>query len=195
MDAIQLLHSRNSAPRLTEPAPEGEVLDDMFKAALRAPDHCWLRPWRFLTIKEEARKDLGKLFVAAEQIRRADGEEKLLAEGELNRLQAKGLRAPLIVVVIAKVTAHPKVPAVEQIISAGCAAQGILLAAHAHGFGGVWRTGSNAFDATVKQGLGLLDNEEIVGFLYLGTVDGSYKKLSELPVADFCQDWQGLDDC
>ncbi len=46
MDALTLLHSRNSAPKLKEPAPEGEALENMFKAALRALR--WLLSGKFL---------------------------------------------------------------------------------------------------------------------------------------------------
>ncbi|HEB28530.1 MAG TPA: nitroreductase [Porticoccus sp.] len=190
MDAITLLHTRNSAPRLCEPAPEGAVLDDMLKAAFRAPDHSWLRPWRFLTIAGERRTALGQLFVAGAQQRRQDNNESPMEQQEAEKVAAKALRSPLIIVVVASIKEHPKVPAIEQVISAGCAAHGILLAAHAHGFAGVWRTGTNAYDETVKQGLGLQANEELVGFLYLGSVDGNYKPLRELSVDDFCQPWQ-----
>ncbi len=189
MDALTLLHSRNSAPRLREPAPTGEQLDNMYKAAFRAPDHAWLRPWRFLTITGGSRDELGKLFVEAAQQRRQQAGELALTEEEVAKLAAKPLRAPLIITVVATIKEHPKVPAVEQLISAGCAAHSLLLAAHAQGFAGVWRTGSNAFDPTVMAGLGLAPNEEIVGFLYLGTIDGNYKPLRELNIEDYCQPW------
>ena len=189
MDAITLLHSRNSAPKLCDPAPQGEVLDNMLKAALRAPDHAWLRPWRFLTITGQARERLGELFVNAAQQRRQEANEAVMTEQECAKLAAKALRAPLIIAVVASIQSHPKVPAIEQIISAGCAAHAILLAAHASGFAGVWRTGDNAYDPLVKEGLGLSAAEELVGFLYLGTIDGSYKPLRELSVQDFCRPW------
>ncbi|MCP3906844.1 MAG: nitroreductase [Oceanicoccus sp.] len=190
MDALTLLHSRNSAPRLREPAPEGEALENMFKAALRAPDHAWLRPWRFLTITGDSRHELGQLFVTATQQRREQAGEPAMTAEEITKLTAKPLRAPLIITVIASIKEHPKVPAVEQVISAGCAAHGLLLAAHAQGFAGVWRTGSNVADPTVMQGLGLQPHEEIIGFLYFGTVDGNYKTLRELTVDDYKQSWK-----
>ncbi|WP_101760452.1 nitroreductase family protein [Oceanicoccus sp. KOV_DT_Chl] len=189
MDALTLLHGRNSAPRLTEPAPEGAELASMFKAAFRAPDHSWLRPWRFLTLRGEARNSLGELLVTATQARRrAAGEAPLSAE-EMVKLAAKPLRAPLIIIVIAAIKAHPKVPAVEQLISAGCAAHSLLLAAHAQGYAGVWRTGDNAYDDIVKDGLGIATTEELVGFVYLGSVDGNYKPLRELDPRDFVSEW------
>ncbi|NVJ51283.1 MAG: nitroreductase family protein, partial [Gammaproteobacteria bacterium] len=64
---------------------------------------------------------------------------------------------------------HPKVPAIEQAISCGCAVHGMLLAAQAMGYGGYWRTGSLAFNQALKAEFGIKASDEIVGFLYLGT--------------------------
>ena len=80
-------------------------------------------------------------------------------------------------------------PRIEQIISAGCAAHSVLLGAHAMGYAGIWRTGSNAFDDTVNSGLQLEAHEEIVGFLYLGTREGEPKPVRELAMTDFHQEW------
>ena len=44
MDALHLLLNRHSCGRLAEPAPSGEVLDNILKAGLRAPDHGTLTP-------------------------------------------------------------------------------------------------------------------------------------------------------
>jgi nitroreductase len=190
MDALTLLHGRNSSPKLTTPAPDGQALESMLQAAMRVPDHARLRPWRFLTIDGDARQRLGELFVEATNQRLLATNQPALTAEEAAKLAAKPLRAPLIMVVIASVVEHHKVPQIEQLLSAGCAAHAILLAAHALGFAGVWRTGSNAFDATVNQGLGLKDNESISGFIYLGSVDGNYKPLPKLDAKDFCQPWQ-----
>ena len=191
MDALTLLHSRNSAPKLTEPGPDQQTLSSILGAAVRAPDHARLRPWRFLTIAGDARNRLGDLFViAGEKRKQAKGEGALL-EQEEQKYRAQPLRAPLMVVVIGCIKEHPKVPAIEQMLSAGCAAHAILLAAQAHGFAGIWRTGDNAFDEVVKEGLGLAVNEEIVGFLYIGSIDGHYKPLATMALEDYCQLWQG----
>jgi nitroreductase len=54
-------------------------------------------------------------------------------------------------------------------LSAGAAAHNVLLAANALGFGSVWLTGDNAYDAYVCSELGLAENERIIGFIYIGT--------------------------
>lgn len=192
MDAIKLLHERNSVSKLRDPAPSGEVLTSILKASLRAPDHARLTPWRFLTIEGSAREQLGQLFVQSAQALAVSKGLDSPTENELDRLSRKPLRAPLIIVVIAAIQEHPKVPPIEQILSAGCAAHSILLAAHALGYAGIWRTGSNAYDECVMGGLGLSSSEVIVGFIYMGTIEGRVKPLAELSVGDYHQAWTGI---
>ncbi|MEG0859652.1 MAG: NAD(P)H nitroreductase [Pseudomonas sp.] len=183
MEALDALLNRVSVPRLVEPAPNAAQREGLFQAALRAPDHGQLRPWRFLTIEGEARDKLGTLLAEAVQI---DGDASAAA---LDKARAMPLRAPLLVVVIARVQDHFKVPKSEQLLAAGCAAHGILLAAHAQGIGAVWRTGDLAYSAHVAKGLGLADKEEIIAFLYLGTPLNEPRTAPVLATADFVTAW------
>lgn len=186
MDALSQLQQRNSAPKLTDPAPSAEQLEQMFQAALRAPDHANLRPWRFLLVQGSARERLGQIFASALAKRSPEADAEAQAKAA-----SKALRAPLIVVVIARISEHPKVPPVEQRLSAGCAAFSLLLAAEAQGYAGIWRTGANAFDPQVMRDLGMAENEEIVGYLYIGTRDGRAKPLPQHNNSDFVQNWTG----
>jgi nitroreductase len=164
MQAIDALLKRRSAKALSDPAPDEGALELLLESAARAPDHGRLRPWRFIVIRGAARERLGELM--AEQLRR----KQPGASGEsLQRERQKALRAPLIIVVAAVCNASAKIPAVEQMLSAGAAAQNIMLAATALGFGAMWKTGDAAYDDTVKMALGLAALDAIVGFLYLGT--------------------------
>ena len=55
MEALDVLLNRVSVPRLVEPAPDAAQREILFSAALRAPDHGQLRPYRFLTVEGDAR--------------------------------------------------------------------------------------------------------------------------------------------
>lgn len=183
MEALDALLNRVSVARLTDPAPNDAQREALYQAALRAPDHGQLRPWRFLSIEGHARDTLGALFAEALQVKGEDSPAKL------DKARAMPLRAPLLVVVIATLHEHPKVPASEQRLAAGCAAHGMLIAAHAQGIGAVWRTGELAFDEHVNQGLGLAANEEVIGYLYLGTPVNEPRQAPVLDTADFVQVW------
>lgn len=164
MDALEALTTRASPIALREPAPDGAALALILRAASRAPDHGRLKPWRFIVVDGAARHALGEVLATALKRREPD-----LPDSALAKERGKTLRAPLIIVVAAHLRDNRKVPAVEQIIAAGAAAQNILVAAHALGFGAFWRTGAAAYDDAVKTALGLVASDAIIGFLYLGT--------------------------
>jgi nitroreductase len=165
MDALQALLSRVSPARLAPDELEPLELDQILAAGLRAADHGRLRPWRFIVVRGEARHRLGDLLAQSLNRRRPEaGTEILDAE------RKKALRAPLIVVVIAAIQDNPNIPEIEQIVSAGAAAQNMLVAAHALGLGGFWRTGAAAYDPVVREALGVSERDMTVGFLYLGRV-------------------------
>ncbi len=182
VEALEALHGRNSAARLTGDVA-ATALENILKAGLRAPDHAQLRPWRILVVTGAARHSLGALFALAG--------EPTAAPDKLARLRSKPLRAPVVIIVAASPTEHPKVPRIEQLLSAAAVVQNMSLAAHAQGLGAIWRTGGMAYDPTVAKGLGLEEGEQIVGFLYIGEIDGRTKNLPQVAVADYVEYWQG----
>jgi nitroreductase len=184
MQMIEALQQRYSARVLQEPAPDDAALSMMFQSAIRAPDHGRLRPWRFIVIKSEDRARFGELL--ADHLRRS---KPAVSDEALERERGKALRAPLIVVVAAKVAADAKIPVIEQTLSAGAAAQNILHAALALGFNGVWKTGGAAYDDQVKAALGLEPKDAIVGFLYMGTDPEGPGSMSRPDWREFVQHW------
>lgn len=184
MDALTALHSRISAARVTGSAPDEKALQNIFRAALRAPDHGQLRPWRFLRIEGESLQRLGNLFVAA-----ALHDNPALTSDEQESARSKALRAPLVIATVSRAAPHPKIPVLEQELSAGSATHAMLVAAHAQGIGAIWRTGPMATHPIVSRGLGLGENEKIIAFLYLGVPDGSLRPLRELAIDDYVQRW------
>ena len=182
---LNALIGRVSPLRVVEPGPTNADLDQILAAGVRAPDHGRLRPWRFLLIRGDARDRFGDVLAESLKRRKQD-----LSQSTLQAEHDKALRAPLIIVVAAAVRRNTKVPAIEQIVSAGAAAQNMLIAAHALGYGGFWRTGDAAYDDQVKQSFGLAADDEIVGFLYLGHIEtpGRAKVADPLGVVE---EWAG----
>lgn len=185
MNAIETLLTRNSMAQLEDPEPTIEQIGTMVQVALRAADHGWLYPTRFISIKGENRQKLGRVFLESTK------DWQQLSEDKQQRLLNAPLRAPLIMVVVHQQQQHPKIPAQEQLLSSAASAQNLINAAWALGLGAIWRTGDPAFTPQVAAALGLKAHEQIVGFVYIGQPKDEPKKLPELNLENFLHEWQG----
>ncbi len=63
MDAITNLLTRNSPRELTTPIPSKDEMHEIYQAALRAPDHAWLRPSRFIEVTGKGLEKLSEIFI------------------------------------------------------------------------------------------------------------------------------------
>jgi nitroreductase len=183
---IDALLSRVSVGALGDPAPDDAAVRTIIEAALRAPDHGKLRPWRFIVIRGEARHRLGELFARALAARDPDAPVAVV-----DKERAKPLRAPLLIAVVARIQAGHKIPEHEQLVSAGAAAMNMLNAIHGLGFGGVLLTGPSAYDPTVQAALGLAGTERLVGFVYVGTPTQAAPTVARPDPADYVTEWTG----
>jgi nitroreductase len=184
MEAIEALTTRVSGSALVDPAPDELALHTILSAAIRAPDHGRLRPWRFTVVRGAARQQLGELMAAAYQRRHPDA-----TPAQIEKERSKSLRAPLILVVAAKVDPQSHIPAIEQVLSAGAAAQNVMVAAFALGFGCAWKTGEAAYDPEIKSAFGLAPTDAIVGFLYLGSNASPPAPSAPLDPSDHMVEW------
>lgn len=163
MDLFDAIHGRSTAKTYGENPPDTAQLEQALQAAVRAPDHGRLRPWRFMLIQGEQRQKFGDLLAESAK-RRAP----TLSAGDLQRERDKALRAPLIIVTVCRVVTGTKVPYIEQLLATGAATQNLLLALQALGFASAWKTGEAAYDPELKKALGLAADDHIVGFVYTG---------------------------
>jgi nitroreductase len=187
MEALEAILTRRTVPpaKMGPPGPDEAALRRILEAGVAAPDHGLLRPWRFLIVRGEGRARLGELFAAFVQRQSA-----AVSAEELEKQRTAPLRAPVIVVVVARVDpAHPKIPASEQLAAVAAAAQNMLLATHALGFAAKWATGRQTYDAAVKAGLGLGGHDQIVGFLYLGSAAGDQPAPPRADLDRLVQEW------
>lgn len=107
----------------------------MARAALRAPDHAGLVPWRFKLVRGDARQRMATLF---EQAALDAGKPADDARNDFER----ALAAPLSIAVVARIDlGHPLVPAHEQWAAVGGAITNFLNAAHVLGYAGKMLSG------------------------------------------------------
>jgi nitroreductase len=167
-DALETILARRSVGRLTEPAPDDDELRRILEAAVAAPDHGELTPWKFVVLRGEAKDAFGEVL-ADSYLARVQAIGASPTDGQLKKERTKLGRAPLVVIVCAVNRHSDEIPWIEQLLAAGAAAQNMLLAATALGYASMWRTGPAAYDHRVLHAIGLDDRDAIVGFIYLGT--------------------------
>ena len=160
------LNSRISSPskHLCEPGPNTEQLHNILQTALHCPDHGRLRPWRFVIIRGNQRQKLGNLL-----IKQVLNELPEASSVRLEKEQTRFNFAPVIVTVVLKPVKNHKVPEIEQVLSGGALCMNMLHAAHQLGFGAQWLTGFAAYDQVIHNALGLSLDEQILGFIHIGT--------------------------
>jgi len=185
--ALELLLARQSVgiKHLAEPGPDEAALRRMAEAALRAPDHAGLVPFRFAVVRGAARARLAELFL---QAARAAGKDEAGAALDAERAQ----RAPVTVAVIARQDAgHPQVPVHEQWACLGGALSYFLLAAHLMGYGGKMLSGGKVRDAAIQAAF-CRPGEQLVGWVALGTPARSpARRLDKPRAADVIGPWEG----
>lgn len=163
METLSAIHSRFSVPEVSpEVVPRG-LIEQLLSAAVQAPNHYRVRPWRLVVLTGEARGRLGDVMAASFQHRFPDSEPKAL-----DKERGKPLRAPVLIAVGVDAPDDPRVIEIENICAAAAACQNILLAAHELGLAVQWRTGDAVRDPLVKEFLGFKPEQKVIAFLYIG---------------------------
>jgi nitroreductase len=163
VDTLTAIFSRRSESKLKPDAVPRDIIERLLEAAVQAPNHHRVRPWRFFIIQGDARQRLGGVM-AASLLRRKPDVDPAILDNE----RVKPLRAPLIIAVAVDRPVEPKVREIENIAAVSAAIQNLLLAAHHLGLAGIWRTGDAAYDPGVKAFFGLEADQTLLAFVYLG---------------------------
>src|ERR687891_345728 len=129
-----------------EPVPR-ETLAELFELARWAPNHHLTNPWRFRVLGPRA----------LERLKRAAGPE---AASKLDR-------APTLVVSSCVLTGD-EVQDEEDLHATAVASYIVLLAAHARGLAGYWRTPAVLRTDEGRRAVGLPEEERFVALIHLG---------------------------
>ena len=152
--------------KLFGPEPVASAtLDELFELARWAPNHRVTEPWRFRVV--------GPAALAA--LKRAAGEPP--SGGKLDR-------APTLVVASVLRDADPAV-AEEDEHAAAAAVYIILLAAHARGLAGYWRTPAVLNTPEGRAAVSAGPGERVIGLIHLGTPVRGQEPPERQPVESF----------
>ncbi|MDG6263581.1 nitroreductase family protein [Glaesserella parasuis] len=163
METLDLLQRRRSSKKFGQDVPNAEQLENMFKAAVRAPDHGRLKPYHFVVIEPTAMETFRRCLLETAQ-------ELEMGDEGVTKAEKLAKRAPMVIGVIAKIAKDlPKVPAWEQMVTAGCATYAMQLAANVQGFETCWITNKWIKGQALRQAFGCQADDEIVALLLLGS--------------------------
>ena len=147
MDVEEAIRTRRTHKAYRPEQVERETLEQLLDLARWAPNHNLTNPWRFRVVGP----------AALERLKRAAGPEAA----------AKLDRAPTLVVCSCVLGGDP-VQDEEDLHAAASAAYIVLLAAHARGLAGYWRTPGVLRTAKGRASVGLPPEERFVGLIHLG---------------------------
>jgi nitroreductase len=163
MDVFDIIHQRHSQKKVKpDPVPR-ELIEKILDAAVQAPNHYKVRPWRFVVLRGEARRRLGDAMSASLRERHPE-----FPQAAFDKAHDTPLQAPVVIAVGVDKPSEAKVLQIENIAATAAATENLLLAAQALGLGAKWRTGEWATDVKVKEFLGFQPDQHIIGFIYVG---------------------------
>jgi nitroreductase len=163
MDVFEAIYGRASVAKVKPDAVPRSSIEKLLSAAVQAPNHHRIRPWRFVVMTGAARNRLGEVMAHVMSKREPATPEPILVVE-----RAKPLRAPVIIAVGVEKPSNPKVVDIENVCAAAAAVENLLLAAVGEGLAAMWRTGSAAYDPEVKAFLGFAPDQHLIGFIYIG---------------------------
>jgi nitroreductase len=163
MEVFEAIHNRHSQGKVKQDEVSRALIGKLLDAAVQAPNHYKVRPWRFVVLTGNARDRLGDVMAASQRDRKPD-----LPSEAFDKTRTLPLRSPVLIAVGVDKPSEEKVLEIENICAVAAACQNILLAAEALGLGAKWRTGEWARDAKVKEFLGFEKDQHILAFLYIG---------------------------
>jgi nitroreductase len=164
MDVETAIRTRRTHKAYRPESLPREVIEELLDLARWAPNHHLTNPWRFRVVGPGA----------LERLKEAAGPESA----------AKLDRAPTLVVCSCKLSGDP-VQDEEDLHATAIAAYIVLLAAHARGLAGYWRTPDVLRTAEGRAAVGIPDDERFVSLLHLGRPIQEQRPPDRAPAGEF----------
>jgi nitroreductase len=164
VEVEEAIRSRRTVKAFAPEPVERETLEELLELARWAPNHNLTNPWRFRVIGP---RSLARLKRAAADIAAAEAPPDADRSKVEEAAAAKLDRAPTLVVCSARRSDDP-VQDDEDQRAASCAAYIVLLAAHARGLAGYWRTPAVLRSPAGREAVGIPEDEHFIGLLHLG---------------------------
>ncbi|HLR14010.1 MAG TPA: nitroreductase [Burkholderiaceae bacterium] len=186
--AIDSLLGRRSMKFVQAPGPSETELDTILQAAMRAPDHGQLRPWRFRLMRGDA---VAKWAETAIRICEEAGEPITPQKAAGARQWLKNV--PILLAVGCYIDhSNTRIPEEERMLATGAAVVNMLNAAHMLGYSAYWSTGLGTYVDEVAEALDFDPLEyRFMGYVSFGTAMRELPTRERPDYHDFVTEWTG----
>lgn len=174
MSARKAITRRRSIGKVGRSAPSRKKLLNLISVAARTADHGNLQPWRLIEIRGRARLELGEAMATVNDLK---------GRARANMI-ARPTRAPLLIAIVASrnMDRTGKIPIWEQDATASGVAHYLSLLLDEAGWGVMWRTGNLVRTEEVREFHRLAENEDLLGWLYVGNRTKRSKAKPKFPL-------------
>lgn len=170
-----LIRNRRSIflAQFTDEPVDDAIIKDMLENANWAPTHKLTEPWRFVVFKGEGRKKLAEF--QSELYKEVSTRNGRFNEATYEKFGKNPLMASHIIAIGMKRDERGFLPEMEEIAAVSMAVQNMYLTATAYGVGCYWGTGGVTFYPEAKEFFGLGEQDQLLGFLYVGNVKEGFE--------------------
>lgn len=159
-----------------------ETMKQLLALADFAPTHARTEPWRFVVYTGESLVNFCKDHA---QLYWENTAEENRKQATFDNLEHMGDMASHLVIAVMRRTPEAKIPKLEEYAATSAAIQNVLLGAESLDIATFWSTGGMALKPVMKQYLKLQEEDEVLGFLYMGYSDQPKKEaVRNIPLED-----------
>lgn len=184
-DFLNTLYTRRSAKFVQAPGPDKAELALILRAAVCAPDHGAVHPWRFKIIRGA---DVPALIEIGVQAALDAGSP--LPDPKIQNARRWLSRVPVVIAIACAPDPRGRIREQESLLSVGAAVMNMLNAIHSLGYCGFWSTGMGTYLDGVADALGfdVLDTR-FMGYLSIGTPIDPLPEKQRPDYREFVSEW------
>ncbi|MFK7926487.1 MAG: nitroreductase, partial [Bacteroidia bacterium] len=169
-------------PQYSDEVIPRKQIELLLENAHWAPSHGRTEPWFFKVFHGDALGRLGQ--VHAELYREHMAEDKF-KPAKYEKLKLRSTECSHVIAICMKRGHKAKIPVIEEVEAVACAVENLWLTATALGIGGYWSSGGMTYHQSMKDFLGLGEEDQCLGFFMLGM-----PKEGAWPTGKRENDWQ-----
>ncbi len=166
-DISRLIRQRRSIfpPQYTDEVIPREHIELLLENAHWAPSHGRTEPWFFKVFHGDALARFGEVHAA---LYKEHMDEDKFKPMKYDKLKLRATQCSHIIAICMKRGHKPKIPVIEEVEAVACAVENLWLTATALGIAGYWSSGGMTYHQSMKDFLGLGEEDQCLGFFMLG---------------------------